>query len=1078
MKDPIGSAPDLADLIERLRQAKFRVGTSEAIDATALLFALAPRVDSEAGVDSRWLCRRLRPIFCKSADEQHRFDPIFSAWWGTRSLASTPATATLPPAVSPENSTAGHVPTDEPPPPPRNVLWIRIAIVASVLIAVAGSFLVFNTATSDRRPPTTAQATPAIPSNPAPRLPSPPIAEPPKPQPADEEFVPVVRRTIEIRPWWVWTLGALPIIALLSLSVPVLVLSRTRLKRRSEPMYLDPAPLEKDARRLVPPLTAEIGDRLARHVRSSGVDIERLARRPLLDVRRTIEATVRNRGIPTLRFSVSRVHPSYLMLIDVANERDPRGRLFYQWAERLNREGLDVELLLMRRVTSVDGADAVRVCEAAAAHRGPVQWQAQRSLRQIRDPRFGERLIVISDGDLFADGSGRWAQAAVTARFHRWRDRAMFTPLEPRDWGTREESLERAERANDPGFVVLPLEESALAAWTDLVLTGQLSTVMLTDPQRFPAVLRRNRQRFLRDEAPPPDQIERLVTQLRLYLGDRGFYWLAAIAATPVVRWELTMLIGKEALGRLPRLDHEKSLNASLARNYRRLVRLPWLQQERMPNWLRLRLLVELTPAEQDQLRDVVSALLGRLSPHGVADGIELSFERPPGSPPPAGVSSRGAPAPRSDDPIYLGYMSGLPADQLVLRAPREWTSWASKIPLRREPGLRGWFSGAGARLRAQWSRWMWTGGMPHLGWNPQRLGAVALLMVPLFVGLVAASRVTSASGPRNWFFSEGLHRRSITAPALTSVALSKDGSLAATVEDGVIRLWDPVSGKQVGETIHVGDVRRAIFTPDSKRMIFSAMTSSGYVAWLDFPNKVTTLAAIDDGAYGPMAFSADGSKVLVSNDRGLVVLDVTSAPAKRLFEFKGKPVAAATFVQGTANVDVGVIFDDGAIATIDLKAGKLENVKDAVKFITGPKVIAAIVGEDVAVARQPDGSLIVFNEASTPLGDPLLPPGSHVRELAFSGDGRRIAAAMEDGAIHFWAAEPKAEAARFAETGTIDDDAHHTLETAYTTLVEAVRSPSNRWLWTIGVIIALVLALIANSTRVKRLVVTATIRG
>ena len=74
--------------------------------------------------------------------------------------------------------------------------------------------------------------------------------------------------------------------------------------------------------------------------------------------------------------------------------------------------------------------------------------------------------------------------------FYRWRARALFTPVELRDWGAREEAVERSERIADPGFIVLPLEESALGAWMDLVQTGQLSTVTLTDPQRFPALLR------------------------------------------------------------------------------------------------------------------------------------------------------------------------------------------------------------------------------------------------------------------------------------------------------------------------------------------------------------------------------------------------------------------------------------------------------------------------------------------------------------------------------------------------------------------------------------------------------------
>ena len=40
-----------------------------------------------------------------------------------------------------------------------------------------------------------------------------------------------------------------------------LVLMRTRLRARSDPMFLDPAPLAREARHLVPPLPEAVADR-------------------------------------------------------------------------------------------------------------------------------------------------------------------------------------------------------------------------------------------------------------------------------------------------------------------------------------------------------------------------------------------------------------------------------------------------------------------------------------------------------------------------------------------------------------------------------------------------------------------------------------------------------------------------------------------------------------------------------------------------------------------------------------------------------------------------------------------------
>ena len=282
------------------------------------------------------------------------------------------------------------------------------------------------------------------------------------------------------------------------------------------------------------------------------------------------------------------------------------------------------------------------------------------------------------------------------------------------------------------------------------------------------------------DEAPEAEALELLIEQLRNYLGDQGFYWLAAIAVAPIVRWELTLLLGKAALGRLPRLADEKSLNEALARNYRRLVRLPWLQREAMPDWLRLRLLVELSQAQQGELRTVVEGLLEKVSPRAVHDAIELGFERPPGT----GVDRRdrgGRPDLEADgDALYLGYMSGLSPEQLVLRAPDRWAAWAGNIRLRRPDGWRGWLARIAGRVRAEWARWAWADGLPHLGFNRRRAMLLSLLLVPLLAGLVAA---VSYAPPEpltgtDPFFEERARTLVISAgDGVDAVAFSPDGS-------------------------------------------------------------------------------------------------------------------------------------------------------------------------------------------------------------------------------------------------------------------------------------------------------------
>ena len=66
-------------LIEALGKERFEVGTSEAIDAAQLLVILS-QSETEP-MEPAQLCARLRPIFCKSQEQQGKFDKIFLDWY-------------------------------------------------------------------------------------------------------------------------------------------------------------------------------------------------------------------------------------------------------------------------------------------------------------------------------------------------------------------------------------------------------------------------------------------------------------------------------------------------------------------------------------------------------------------------------------------------------------------------------------------------------------------------------------------------------------------------------------------------------------------------------------------------------------------------------------------------------------------------------------------------------------------------------------------------------------------------------------------------------------------------------------
>lgn len=971
----------IGSLIEALRKRGFAVSTSEAIDATQLVVILARK---EPEMDAARLSARLRPIFCKNYDQQKRFDAIFREWYGVVEPA---------PVVEVPGGDKKVLP-----PPPETPKWLRWITLGLILVVGVVAFVVWN---REPRP-----IAPIAPTQTA-------ISQAVQPSGGNNSgitlsqqrtavfgYFPRLRYNDELRPVWGWLLAALPFVALVGFSVPALIIARTRARRRSDPMYLDRRTLEAEARRIVPPLRADISGKLARHLRGSPAGAFRLTRRPILDVRGTIEKTLQNRGIPSPQFRHTHAPPSYLLLIDVANQRDPRGRLFYQWVERLQRERLDVDIALVR--LSDQSQPQFRPTSRGELPRDESGWLP---LRRLPEPPFGQRLLLVSTGELLVDAGGKWRAEAAAVRLHRWRQRAMFTPTEPRDWGQREEAIERSEHTADPGFLVLPLDENALSAWTDLLTTGQLSTVVLSEPQRYPALLRRGLAHdFTKDDKPPASpQLEKLIDQLRVYLGDLGFTWLAALAIPPLVRWELTVLLGRDVIEKLARLK-PKDVDMVLARNYRRLVRLPWLRLETMPNWLRLRLIAELSTQRQNELRELVEKLLGKLSPTPEKpDAIALEFERPPGR----DATEPSRKAVDDSDPLYLGYMSGLTPRQLAMRAPESWGRLiAARLP--RERGLCGFLASTVDHARSWWARRVFLGGSPFRGLR----GAPLVWAVMLFA-LAAGFLTFVAKTERRWWpesidpwlFTEEAHAIAFHhAGPVRTASFSPDGLRVLTAsDDGTARVWDVKTGKALTPPLrHLGPVVDAAFTDDGewvattgggRARVWNARTGDPRSAWLSQPDPIREVES--RGNYlltvgGKTARIWRASRQTAFEKRGdLFFGDRYDVIAKRTF-VHGPEITQARF---SRDGRVLTVARDGTARVWDGRGAWMTPSRESVNTALGES--SQYVGSESL-----EGLILKpFNSASRV----LKPDAAGFVRASFSSDTQRIVTASVDGTARVW---------------------------------------------------------------------------
>lgn len=302
-----------------------------------------------------------------------------------------------------------------------------------------------------------------------------------------------------------------------------------------------------------------------------------------LDIPATVAITSQKAGWFTPVYGSRKLVPEYLVLVDRTSFQDQQACRADEIIAQLTQNGI----LVKRYYFNKDP----RYCwneDPKTPHL---------TLQDLKAHYPDHRLLIFSESiNLISPLTGRpypWLED-----FALWSERAILTPASPINWGYQEQVI------SDSGFLVVPATTMGLTLLIEKVHSENVPEVGVTMwwPD-YPELLKEQPTLWLERDEPDPEIIYKLCSQLKYFLGSTAYYWLSACAVYPMLHWGITLYLGSHLKG-----DHNQEvLNEA---RLLALTRLPWFRYGKMPEWLRLKLISDLSETQERTIRQVLEKLL------------------------------------------------------------------------------------------------------------------------------------------------------------------------------------------------------------------------------------------------------------------------------------------------------------------------------------------------------------------------------------------------------------------------------------------------------------------------------------